>query len=113
MGGSLSRNKGARGEREVCNVLRAAGYDVARGDQSAGARCPDVDGVPGIWIEVKIGKRVTSTKIGCARVNVRAAWRQACNDTDSREPVVAWRDDRGEWMVLSRLESWARWVSGL
>jgi Holliday junction resolvase len=103
MGGSLSRNKGARGEREVCNVLRAAGYDVARGDQSAGARCPDVDGVPGIWIEVKIGKRV----------NVRAAWRQACNDTDSREPVVAWRDDRGEWMVLSRLESWARWVSGL
>lgn len=103
MSGKLSRNKGARGEREVCNILRAAGYDVARANQSAGARCPDVDGVPGIWIEVKIGKRV----------NTRAAWRQACNDTDSREPVVVWRDDREEWMVHCRLESWIKWVAGL
>lgn len=103
MSGSKSRNKGARGEREVCNILRAAGYDVARSNQAHGARSPDVDGVPGVWCEVKIGKKV----------NVRAAWRQACNDTDSREPVVIWRDDRQEWMVLCRLESWAKWVAGL
>ena len=103
MSGSYSRNKGARGEREVCNILRAAGYDVARSSQADGARSPDCDGVSGIWIEVKIGKRV----------NVRSAWRQACNDTDSREPVVVWRDDRSEWLVMCRLESWIRWVAGL
>ena len=103
MSGSRSRNKGARGEREVANILRAAGYDVNRTNQSDGAHSCDVDGVPGVWIEVKRSKRV----------NVRAGFRQACNDTDGREPVVIWRDDRGEWMVDCRLEAWIRWVAGL
>ena len=103
MSGSRSRNKGARGEREVANILRAAGYDVNRTNQSDGAHSCDVDGVPGVWIEVKRSKRV----------NVRAGFRQACNDTDGREPVVIWRDDRGEWMVDCRLEAWIKWVAGL
>jgi len=102
--GSMSRNKGKRGEQEVARLLRAAGYDVARTDQTAGARCCDVDG-PGLpaWIEVKRGKQV----------NVRSAYRQACNDTDGREPVVAWRDDRSEWMVSLRLEPFIRMMAGL
>lgn len=103
MSGSKSRNKGARGEREVANILRAAGYDVWRSNQSDGAVGCDVEGVPGVWLEVKIGKKP----------NTRAAYRQACNDTDGREPVVIWRDDRCEWMVHCRLEAWIRWVAGL
>ncbi len=102
--GAKSRNKGKRGEQEVARLLRAAGYDVARSDQTAGAMRCDVDG-PGLpaWIEVKRGKLV----------NVRAAYRQACNDTDGREPMVAWRDDRGEWMGLMKLEPLVRLLRGL
>ena len=102
--GRMSRDKGARGEREVATILRAAGYDVGRSSQTAGARQCDVDGagLP-VWIEVKRGKRV----------GVRAAFRQACGDTDGREPVVAWRDDRGEWMVCLRLEPFVRMMAGL
>mgnify|MGYP003660019995 CR=1 FL=1 len=103
MSGSHSRNKGARGEREVANILRAAGYDVHRSNQSGGAHGCDVEGVPGVWVEVKRGKRV----------NVRSALRQACNDSDGREPVVVWRDDHSEWLVTCRLEAWIRWVAGL
>jgi Holliday junction resolvase len=98
MGGKHSRDKGKRGEREVAQLLRIAGFDTRRGMQSrAGTDECDVEGTP-YWIECKRGKRV----------NLRGAIRQAEEDTDGRPPVVIWRDDRAEWMVLLSLEEWAR-----
>ena len=56
-----SREKGARGERELAEFLRAHGYDTRRGQQYSGANGDaDVVGLPGIHIECK---RVEKTAI--------------------------------------------------
>lgn len=90
MTGRHSRNKGKRGEREVAALLAARGFvGIKRGWQArqGNTEC-DVEGTRW-WLEVKRGKRC----------NARAAYAQACADTDGRVPVVVWRDDRSEWMV--------------
>ena len=46
-----SREKGARGERELARVLRQYGYNSRRGQQYSGANGDaDVVGLPGIHI---------------------------------------------------------------
>jgi Holliday junction resolvase len=49
-----SRDKGARGERELAELLRQHGFDARRGQQFSGANGDaDVEGMPGIHIECK------------------------------------------------------------
>ena len=49
-----SRQKGARGERELAAVLREHGFECRRGQQFCGANGDaDVVGLPGIHIECK------------------------------------------------------------
>ena len=49
-----SRNKGARGERELSSKLNEYGYDCRRGQQYCGANGDaDVIGLNGIHIECK------------------------------------------------------------
>ena len=92
--GSSQRNKGKRGEREVATIFRLKGYTTHRGWQTRSGQTEcDVEGTPW-WIEVKRGKKV----------NIRAAMRQAKDDTDGRPPIVVWRDDREPWMVSLTLE---------
>lgn len=89
MSGRYSRNKGKRGERQVVHLFKEHGFEARRGDsQSRGAREADVEDVPMLWIEVKIGKP-----------RIRQAIEQAERDTDGRIPVVFWKDDRKDWRV--------------
>ena len=54
-----SRAKGARGERELAEILRCYGFSARRGQQyRGGADSPDVMGLPGIHIEVKRVERL-------------------------------------------------------
>lgn len=49
-----SRSKGARGERELAELLRKYGFNARRGQQYSGANGDaDVEGVDGIHIECK------------------------------------------------------------
>ena len=49
-----SRQKGARGERELAKIFREHGYDARRGQQYCGASGDaDVIGLPGIHVECK------------------------------------------------------------
>lgn len=49
-----SREKGARGERELAEYLRKFGFDARRGQQYSGANGDaDVEGLEGIHIECK------------------------------------------------------------
>lgn len=59
--GSLSRNSGADGERMVRDLFRRFGYnDAERGCQRDGRTGhADVEGVPGLHIEVKFWMRFT------------------------------------------------------
>lgn len=97
--GKRSRTKGARGEREVVELLRAIYATVKRGltQTRGGPDASDVEGSP-YWIEVKIGQRP----------NILAAMEQACADTDGRPPVVFTRRDGETWLVTMRAEDWVR-----
>ena len=98
-----SREKGARGERELAEFLRTHGYKARRGQQFSGANGDaDVVGLPGIHIECK---RVEKTAIN--------DWLfQAITDARSGEvPVVFHRQNhdsknplKGQWKVTLRAD---------
>ena len=93
-----SREKGARGERELAKALRSHGYDSRRGQQYCGANGDaDVVGLPGIHIECK---RVE-------RLDLMAALSQAIGDCKVGEmPAVMHRKNHCPWLVTMRLDDW-------
>jgi len=104
-----SREKGAKGERELARVLRGYGWDCRRGQQYSGAAGDaDVAGLPGLHIECK---RVE-------RLDLEGAVAQAVRDARAGEkPAVMHRKNRGAWLVTMRLEDWVEiyreWEAGI
>lgn len=110
-----SREKGARGERQLAEFLRGYGYDARRGQQYSGANGDaDVVGLPGLHIECK---RVEKTAIN--------EWLyQAITDARSGSmPVVFHRQNhdsknpvKGQWKVTLRaddfMEMYKNWRGG-
>lgn len=95
-----SRQKGARGERELAKILRSYGYDSRRGQQYCGANGDaDVVGLPGVHIECK---RVE-------RLNLYDAVDQAKRDRKSYEiPAVFHRKNNSEWLVTLTLDGFMK-----
>lgn len=95
-----SKQKGARGERELATVLKAYGYDCRRGQQYCGANGDaDVVGLPGIHIECK---RVE-------KLNLYDAMAQSKADARENEmPVVMHRKNNCDWLVTMSLEDWIK-----
>lgn len=95
-----SKNKGARGERELSSKLKEYGYNTRRGQQYCGANGDaDVVGLPNIHIECK---RVE-------KLNIYNAISQAKADAKDNElPTVFHRKDRSEWLVTMTLEDWMK-----
>ena len=102
-----SRQKGARGERELASLLRNLGFKTRRGQQYSGANGDaDVVGLPGIHMEVK---RVE-------KLNIYDAIDQAKRDArDGELPTVFHRKNHAEWLVTMTLEDWVEiyreWVN--
>lgn len=99
-----SRQKGARGERELAAVLREHGFECRRGQQFCGANGDaDVVGLPGIHIECK---RVES-------LNIHKATEQAKSDARENElPAVFHRKNGKPWLVTMTLEDWMKIFKG-
>lgn len=95
-----SRQKGARGERELANILKDYGYETRRGQQFSGANGDaDVVGLLGVHIECK---RVE-------KLNLDAAMEQARRDAREGEmPVVMHRKDRQDWKVTLSLDDFMK-----
>ena len=95
-----SRQKGARGEREIAKILRQRGYDARRGQQYSGANGDaDVVGLPGIHIEVK---RVEA-------LNIDKAMEQAITDAKPGEmPAVYHLKNGKEWKATVRLKDFIK-----
>lgn len=95
-----SRQKGARGERELANELRKYGHECRRGQQYSGANGDaDVVGLPGVHIECK---RVES-------LNIHKALEQAQADArDGETPAVFHRKNNKPWLVTMSLEDWVK-----
>lgn len=98
--GRASRDKGARAERELANLLRDEyGLKVRRGQVFNHES--DLVGLAGIHPEVKRQDRL----------NIHEAMAQAIGASQKRGdglPAVFFRRDRGEWMVTMRLIDWMK-----
>lgn len=81
-----SRQKGARFERSLAQMLREEGFDARRGQQFSGANGDaDVVGAPFLHIEAK----------NVQRLNIRDAMAQSERDAREGEfPVVMHKKDR-------------------
>ena len=102
--GRASRDKGARGERELAKVLaeltgcewrRGVSQSRHGGAEGADVECVDIEAWNDWHIECKRRKD---------RVDLHAAMTQACADAEARDcsPVVVWRTDRQPWRVTVR-----------
>lgn len=107
--GRAAREKGKRGEREVAQRFKDAGFTGARRTaQYCGKTgdAADVTGVPGLHIEVKRVEREA----------VRKWITQAVRDADAAGqgdiPVVAHRKSGDEWLVTLRLEDFLEILKG-
>ena len=95
-----SREKGAKGERELSNKLKDYGFDTRRGQQYCGANGDaDVVGLPGIHIECK---RVE-------RLNIYDAMAQSKADKKQDEtPAVMHRKNNCNWLVTMELDDFMK-----
>lgn len=87
-----SRQKGARGERELAEKLREYGYENSRRGQQFSGKNGDADvvGIPNLHIECK---RVE-------KLNLEKAYKQSTDDARENEmPVVIHRKDKEDWLV--------------
>ena len=93
-----SRQKGARFERSLANILKEYGYDCRRGQQYCGANGDaDVIGLKGIHIEAK----------AVERLNIYEAMEQAKRDARENElPAVFHKKNRKEILVTMTLKDW-------
>lgn len=96
-----SKRKGKRIEREAAAYLQKLGFpDARRTAQVRGKNdgWPDIDGVPGWWIEVK-----GDQKIALGNSHHRAAIYQAIRDSraaaSTDRPCVLWRRTRSPWCL--------------
>lgn len=90
-----SRQKGAAGERELANYLKAHGYEAKRGQQHSGSTdSPDVVGLPGFHIECK---RVEAG-------NLYGWLKQAKRDCGLNIPLVIHRRNGHGWVVILELD---------
>lgn len=95
-----SKDKGARGERELSKVLKEYGYACRRGQQYCGGNGDaDVVGLEGVHIECK---RVE-------RLNIESAVAQAVRDAPCGSlPCVMHRKNRHRWLVTMPLHEWMK-----
>ena len=98
--GKASREKGARRERELVEVLHGLGFeDVQRG--FVWNHTSDLVGMEGIHVECK----------GQEKLNIRAALAQAEEEAGKRKdgmPTVFSKTSRKPWIVTMNLDDWAK-----
>ncbi len=84
---------------EIRDILRTWGYESERTAQlQTGGHGADVDGIPGVHLEVKRQERIEIEK-WCRQAEADAARQRAPG-----RPVTAWRRSREPWRVSLTLE---------
>ena len=100
-----SRAKGARGERQWRDELRANGYEARRGQQFSGSPdSPDVvcDALGWAHFEVK----------AVERLNIEDAMEQARRDCGGKVPLVAHKRNHRRWLVTMEAETFFKFLRG-
>lgn len=100
-----SRAKGARGERQWRDELRANGYDARRGQQFSGSPdSPDVICEALAWAHFEV-KAVE-------RLNIEDAMEQARRDAGGKVPLVAHKRNHRRWLVTMDTETLFHFLRG-
>lgn len=91
--GARARNRGARGEREVVELLKACGWprsrrNLLRDVMGRQERGDIAGGPPGVSFEVKFVEKL----------NLPSAWRQCVQAAGSDLPVVVHRSNGQPWL---------------
>lgn len=108
----MSREKGKRGEREFAKLCRDMGYDTNRTAQFRGntGAAGDVEGLPGIHIEVK---RTEALKVWDYMTQ---SIHDAAESGKGEVPIVAWRKNEHPWLIFLRAEDfftlYREWEAG-
>lgn len=100
-----SRNKGVRGELELAHFLTQHGFPAIRGQQHKGGKdSPDVicEALPGIHFECKRTERVA----------LHDWLAQAKSDAGAKQPIVAHRRNKSEWVAVLPLEDLLNLIIG-
>lgn len=95
--GAMSRNKGAKGEREFVSLAKARGFDAKRSFFQIGGDREDVTGIEGYAVEVKRTERL---ELWGALAQAKEA-----ADKANTTPLLAFRRNRSEWHVAMPLDS--------
>ena len=93
MAGNHSRNKGARGERELFGLLTAElGFIVERNLSQTRGGGADCITIPGWSIEVK----------RCETLAIPSWWRQAVEQAleENKKPILFYRKSRAQWAAV-------------
>lgn len=94
-----SRQKGAKGERELAKILKEYGYNCRRGQQYSGLEGEDVVGLDYIHIECK---RVE-------KLDLYGAMDQSKRDRKQGQlPAVFHRKNNRKWLVTMELDDWIK-----
>ncbi len=96
-----SKQKGARGERELAKIFREYGFvNAKRSQQYCGANgdADIIDALPFIHIECK---RVE-------KLNIDEAIGQAIRDSKTRLPAVFHRKNNKKWLVTMQLDDFMK-----
>lgn len=110
--GKMARDKGARGEREIIDILQPIVDTAYKGTncappqlkrtssmQADGGGC-DVHGLPWLALEVK----------RCETLHVEAWWRQCLSQTKPDQlPALCYRQNHGQW----RVHTWVQAAIGV
>lgn len=102
--GRMSREKGARGEREVVALARTAGLEADRTAPLQAGRVPGAPDVlirawPELHVEVKRDERMSVDAM------VRQSVAEAAQfPGEQRVPLVAWRRNGGLWRLDAPLD---------
>lgn len=92
--GRMSRNKGAKGEREVVKLAEAHGFTGLRTRSGGGQVRGDIAGIPGVALEVKRQETLS----------IPAWMKQAEANCGTDIPAVAHRRNQEAWNVTLPLD---------
>lgn len=103
-----SREKGKRGELELAHRLTELGFKARRGQQYSGTETSaDV-----------LAEGLESFHLECKRTEKTQLWdwmEQAIHDSgkSGKTPLVIHRKSRGDWLVILRIEDFAKLILGV
>lgn len=110
--GRMSRNKGARFERQVAAMFRENGYEASRSAQHCGSTgiAADVIGAPGVWVEAKHQEQFRIYDWMAQSIH------DATEEGKGNLPIVIFKKNHHDVLVTMRFEDWIQlyreWEAG-